>query len=68
MSNFWALFWPQKGRGPTLCDKGPGTQNPNKKLVNDMELLGYILSQNHVSKNFRPEPPPLTYCSTHDLI
>ena len=24
-----------------------------------MELLGYILSQNHVSKNCRPEPPPL---------
>ena len=54
--NFWALIWPQKGCGPTLCLKGPGTQDPTKKLAYGMELLGYTLSQNHVSKNFRPEP------------
>ena len=55
--DFWALIWPQKGCGPTLWVKGPGTQDPTKKLAYGMELLGYILSQNHVSKNFRPEPP-----------
>ena len=52
-SKFLALIWPQKGRGPTLCHKGPGTQDWTKKFANGMELLGHTLSQNYVSKNFR---------------
>ena len=41
ISNFWALIWPQKGHSLTLSRKGPGLQNPTKKLAHGMELLDY---------------------------
>ena len=54
---FWALIWPQKRCGLTLSHNDPGLQDPTKKLGHGMELLGYSLSQNHVSKNIQPGPP-----------
>ena len=35
-----------------------GPENPTKKFVNFVELLGQILSQNNVFWIFRAEPPP----------
>ena len=54
---FWGPNLAQKGRGSTLSHKGLGPQNPTKKLAQGMELLDHVLSQNHASKNVRPEPP-----------
>ena len=55
-SRFWALFAifqfldPKKGR----------PQNPTKKLIHLVHLLGHLLSRNHVSNfsDLGPPPPP----------
>ena len=51
-SRFWALFvifdflGPHKGRCPT------GASKPTKKLTHLVEILGHLLSRNHVSNFF----------------
>ena len=57
-SIFWALMGPKKGRGPTDTPRGLGPQNPTKKLTHLVDLLGHLLSRNHVS-NFSDLGPPL---------
>ena len=44
----------------TLAPKGPGPQEPTKKLAHRVELLGLPLSQKKVFENLGPEPgtPP----------
>ena len=41
----------------TLAPKGPGPQDPTKKLAHQVELLGQPLSQKKVFENLGPEPP-----------
>ena len=47
----------KNGRGPTLAHKGLGSQNPTKKLIHWVDLLGQPLTRIHVSEIWRLEPP-----------
>ena len=46
------------GVATSVAPEGLGSQNPVKKLVHSMYLVGQLLSQNNVSTIFKPEPPP----------
>ena len=56
---FWALCGPKNGRGPTHAHIGLGSQNPTKKLTHGVDLLGQLLSRNHVSDFLGTTPSPL---------
>ena len=50
-------FWRKNGRGHHVSTKGPGPQDPTKKLAQRVDLLGQPLSRKPVFKNFGPELP-----------
>lgn len=54
---FWGLKLAPKGAWLHAHHKGFGPRDPVKKFSHGIKLLGYVLSQNKVSKDFRPGPP-----------
>ena len=65
-SRFWALFTIFDFLGPTIRSLGP--QNPTKKLTHSVELLGYLLSRNHVSKFSDLGPPPPLKLNLNEIL
>ena len=47
--HFLALKGGGGGSWPRRAPQGLGTQNPTKKLTHLVDLLGHLLSRNHVS-------------------
>ena len=48
---------PKNGCGPAYAHMGLGSQNLTKKLVYVVDLLGPLLSQNHVFEISEDQPP-----------
>ena len=48
---------PKNGCGPAYAHMGLGSQNLTKKLVHVVDLLGPLLSQNHVFEISEDQPP-----------
>ena len=71
---FWGLKLAPKGAWLHAHHKGFGPRDPVKKFSHGIKLLGYVLSQNKVSKDFRPGPPLtlqeifLTRCLSFDIF
>ena len=52
--DFLGPYWQKKGVAATPAHKGLGPQNKTKKLAHVGVLLGHLLSQNHVPKDYHP--------------
>ena len=55
---YFRFLDPKKGRGPTGAPMSLGPQNSFKKVTHLVDLLGHLLSRNHVSNFSDLGPPP----------